>query len=293
MVNSSLYKGFTMRIITTVAVVLFVYLNAHSQSLTRKQINLFLGSQTVNCDKFMTSSDLDFLNYVDSEGYSGLLGNYMFIGIMYQIEFKDKVEAKVTVGMHSDLAPVKLNFSSSYFFNRTIGFGASFFGYPQNINDFNLHHWNNDVGLIDLNTNTRQRKIYNLGLAIGPDLRFRSSIFSFNIKLHSGVRWLKSFTEGFFQKQINGNYIRATNYITHNSPTFYFFPQVEIEIKLFKIGQTTIGIMGKASREWSYREINYTKNVSEWVNAPYSRTVTFPGHKYIKYDYDVGLNFSW
>lgn len=290
MLSSSYLSGNTKWVAATFLLVAVAASDAASQISMKNHLNLFVGSQGIACQKIWNGSNIDFLNYVDAEGYSG---NYMYIGAMWHFELGNKVEGKFMVSMQSDMAPVLFNFNASYFFRKSFGLGFSYFGYPQTIENFHLHHWNNDIGLVDLSSNARYSRTYNMGLALGPEYRFRRRYVTFDLKLHSGVRWVSSFTASIFQKQINGNYIRAIEYRTQNSPSMYFFPQAELGIHLFQMGRYSVGLKGKVLLELSGRTINYTQSISEWVYSPYTRNVTTQSHKYRKVDYDFGLSFSW
>lgn len=267
----------------------FVSLSAQSQS-SKYHLNLFAGSQGIACQKIWQGGIMDFLNYLEAEGYSE---NYLYIGVLWHYEINSQLEGRIMVGMQSDMAPVLLNLSTSYFFGKRLGLGVSFFGYPEILSNFQFHHQSIDAGMADFSYNSRSRRIYSMGFAIGPDYRLRYPNVTFDLRLHGGARWISSFSEGFLQKQVNGNYIRAIEYQTHNSPAFYFYPQAELGFRLFSLNSVAVGIKVKAALELSNRSIDYTQRISEWVYEPYTRTITPYGHSYRKFDYDFGLNFSW
>lgn len=289
MFSSSFLSGYTKWLAPTFILITVAASDAASQISMRNHLNFFVGSQGVACQKIWNGSNIDFLNYIDAQGYSG---NYMYIGAMWHFELGNKIEGKFMVSMQSDMAPVMLNFNASYFPRKSLGLGVSYFGYPQTIENFQLHH-QNDVGLVSFYSYARYRRIYNTGLALGPEYKFRRRYVTFDLKLHGGVRWVSTFSEGFTQKQINGNYIRTIEYHTQKSPSMYFFPQAELGIHLFQIGKYSVGLKGKVLLELSSRKIDYSQSISEWVYAPYTRNVTTQSHKYRKVDYDFGLNFSW
>ncbi len=263
--------------------------NAQSQTY-KNQLNLFAGSQGIACQKIWNGSVMDFLNYIEAEGYSE---SYLFIGALWHYELNDKLEGRIMVSMQSDMAPALLNVSSSYYFRKRLGVGISFFGYPETISNFHLFHQNNDVGMSDFNSNSRYRRVYSMGFALGPDYKFRYRFVNFNLRLHSGVRWIRPFSEGFIQKQVNGNYIRTIEYHTRTSPSLFFYPQAELGLQLFRVDNVYVGFKMKVFLELSQRTINYSRSISEWVYEPYTQTITTQNHSYRKIDYDFGLNFSW
>jgi hypothetical protein len=68
------------------------------------------------------------------------------------------------------------------------GFGVSVLGYPQYINDLKEFHWDNDAELItDLNSNYRQAKLYNAGVALGSEFAYSNSWLAVSQRAHVGV----------------------------------------------------------------------------------------------------------
>jgi len=263
-----------------------------AQVLTEKRFEMFFGAQGISCDSFPDGSNIDFLNYIEKDDFSG---NCAYIGFAGSAKVGEKVLCSVLVGMYSDLSPVNYNVSASYSLFRFIGFGASFLGYPQLIDRYDMYHWNTDVGMYaNLNPNYRQRRLYNLGFAAGPQLNYKNKWININMKLHAGVRWTRSLEDAILQKQIAGNYIRLISYETSNSPSLYFFPEVKVGIKLFRISETSIGLRSRFSSEITQRFINYSVISSEWTLDNSSESyIKSPKHNYSKIDFDFGIYFEW
>lgn len=265
---------------------------AKAQLAIEKSFEVLFGVQGVSCDSFADGENIDFLNYIDAEGFSG---NYSYLGFAGSVNLGKRFSGNFLVGMYSDLSPVNYNISASYFPFNSFGIGTSFFGYPQYINEYNQFHWNNDIGMYaDLDNNYRQRRMYNLGLAVGPEVRYKTQGFSLNLRLHGGIRWNRIFEDAILQKKINGNLVRIIIYETTSSPNPYLFPELEIGIKLFKVSETNVGFRTRIAAEFSDRTLNYSRTIAEWTIE--NQTTNFlesPAHIYRKIECDFGFYFQW
>lgn len=260
--------------------------------MKERRIGFAVGNQGSYCDSFPDGANLDFLNYVYRDKYTGNLAYISFSGYF---KFSDTLDLSVNIGMYSDLAPTKHNFSIRYFPYRILGFGISYMGYPQYVNEFNQYHWNTDQGLYaDLDPNYKQHKMFNYGLAIGPEIRYSYSNISVDFRTHVGIRWVDILDVEILQKAINGNFRRVIHYRTDPSPNLYFYPEINLGLKLFTISKTDIGIRFRSAAEYSKRAISYTRSTYDWVaDEPIVSKVKPISHSSFVYEFDFSLQLRW
>lgn len=264
----------------------------NAQSIKTKQFGLSLGNQAAYCEKIQNPSDLNFLNYAYTDNFTG---NLLYLTLNAYYEFTNNMQLNMVVGMYSDLAPVKYNFAFSYLPYNLFGIGVSFLGYPQYIDNYNQFHWDNDTGLIaDLDANYRQEKVYNAGLAAGPEFAYSNSWLALNLRAHFGVRWVEKFNTSIVQKQINGNYKRLYQYHIGRNPNPYLLPELEVQVKVITLSKSSLGIKLRAAAELSKRTLNYTRTTYEWLyTSRVSEEITFGSQKYSTFETDLGIYFSW
>lgn len=280
------------RISITLLLLCISLLLAKSQIVKEKQFAFAVGNQGAFCDSFPDAENLDFLNYIYRDRFTGNLAYIVFSGYF---KFSDSLDLNIEVGMYSDLVPAKYNFTLRYFPIKNIGFGFSFLGYPQYLNEFNLYHWNTDVELFaDLDSNYRQYKMYNMGLGLGPAIRFANQGLTFYFSANAGIRWVEVLETNVYQKAIDGNFRRTIHYKTRNNPNFYLFPEVTLGVKLFSFSSTVVGIKIRSAAELSRRSMKYTYQIADWT-ASNSETITVRPvyHNYLTYEVDFGIYLRW
>ncbi len=266
---------------------------AKSQIVKEKQFNFSVGNQGAFCDSFPDGANLDFLNYVYRDNFSGNLAYISFMGFF---KFSDSLDLSVNIGMYSDLAPTKNSVSIRYFPYKMLGFGISFMGYPQYFNEYNQFHWNTDEGLYaDLDPNYRQHRMFNYGLALGSDFRYSyNNRFFVDFRAYAGLRWFDILDVEILQKAINGNFRRVIHYRTSPSPSLYFYPEINLGLKLFTISKTDIGFRFRSAAEFSKRAINYTRTTYDWVaDEPTVSKVKPKSHSSSILEVDFGLHLRW
>jgi len=265
---------------------------SQAQNTKSKQFGISIGNQAAYCNKIENPDNLNFLNYAYTDNFTG---NLLYIAFNAYYEFSDKLHLNMLVGMYSDLAPVKYNFAFSYLPYNLFGFGVSFLGYPQYIDDYNLFHWENDRGLIaDLDSNFRQEKVYNTGLAAGPEFAFSNKWLAMNLRTHLGVRWTEKFNTSIIQKEINGNYKRLYEYSVGRNLNLYLLPELELRFKIITLEKSSLGIKIRTAAEFSNRTLNYTRTTHEWIYADgISENIKFAPQQYSTFETDLGIYLSW
>ncbi|KAB2870770.1 MAG: hypothetical protein F9K37_04985 [Bacteroidales bacterium] len=272
------------------ALCLFSY-SAFNQNV-EKSISFFVGFQGIFCDSFPDKSNQDFLNYIDRDGLSG---NYAYVGFSGRIDIDQKYRASLSFGMYSDFSPTNINLTTSYYPFKHLGFGASFFGYPQYISYYFSYFQNNSPGMYpDLDTNSEQDRIYNYGFAVGPEYSLRTKRMDVSLRIHIGFRREQTFEAMLYQKRINSNYLVRHRFESNNEFVPYIYPELEALILVLKTETKKFGIKFHLAGEYTKRRMNYTQESSEWIENQTTRAkVVSNWHQYSKVDLDLGIIYFW
>ena len=277
---------------TLILLSLFMSTIVFSQNISNKQIGLSMGLQGKSCEYIPNTTNLDFLNYLDTDNFTG---NYLYLAFTGNFKIKQQSYLNLVVGMYSDLLPVKYNISFSHIPWNIFGFGISLLGYPEYINEITQFHWDNDQSMFgSLDTNYWQKKNYNLGLALGPEIKYEHNGLTIDLRLHAGLRWINNFETRIAQKEINGNYRRVFDYAIKRNFTPYVLPEFELRYRLFSISDSKIGVKLRAACEFANRTQNYNRTTYEWTAANRITTgVNLAKHKYSTTEFDFGFFYEW
>ncbi|MFP4557295.1 MAG: hypothetical protein ACLFNU_10520 [Bacteroidales bacterium] len=263
-----------------------------SQQVNKKQLGFSMGLQGRYCATIPNNSHLDFLNYLDTDKFTG---NYLYLNFNGNFKLSNLYYINMVVGMFSDLAPVKYNFTFSYLPWNNYGLGVSFLGYPEYINEITQFHWDNHEGMYGTtDSNYWQRRNYNMGFALGPEFKYQHKSLSLDFRVHAGLRWVKRFDTGIAQKELYGNYRRVFNYEIDNNFNLYILPELEFCVNMFSISESLVGLKFRAAGEFTKRTLNYQQTTYHWT-AQNSRVdyVTLPKHPYRTLEFDFGLFVRW
>lgn len=265
-----------------------------SQQTNKKQIGFSIGLQGRSCATIPNDTHLDFLNYLDTDNFTG---NYLYINLNGNFSFSNHYYMNMVVGMYSDLAPVKYNFALSYIPWNSFGLGVSFLGYPEYINEITQFHWDNHQGMYgsgSTDSNYWQRSNYNMGIAVGPEFKYEYRALSVDFRVHAGFRWVKRFDTGIAQKELYGNYRRVYNYEVGSNLNLYILPEFEFRVNMFTVSESIIGIKVRVAGEFSNRTLNYQQTTYNWTAQNISvNDVTLPKHSYSTFEFDFGLFARW
>lgn len=266
---------------------------ALTQNISNNQIGMGMGLQGKSCERIPNSTNLNFLNYLDTDDFTG---NYAYIVFNGNFKIKQQSFANIVVGMYSDLLPTKLNVSFSHIPWNIFGFGVSFLGYPEYINEITQFHWDNDEGMFgSTDPNYWQKRNYNIGLALGPEIKYNHNGLTIDLRVHAGFRWVNNFETRIAQKEVDGNYRRVYDYWVKRNFNPYIFPEFELRYRLFSFSESKkVGFKLRAACEISNRTLNYTRTTYEWTAE--TRTdaeINLPKHGYSSVELDLGFFYEW
>ncbi len=267
-------------------------LPAQGRFIEKKQASLWFGIRDITRDSLANSGDLDFLNYLHS---SDEMAEYQYLGLSAHLWFRGNWEADLKVAMYDDFAPTSLNIKAIWMPRKYLGFTAGFYSYPQLMNEFNMFHRLSDEGWFgDTDTNFRQRRIHETGIMAGVVMPVNHRFIHLTLYLNGGISTLSKFSEKVTQKMINGNMRREIRYSTKNSPDFFFFPEAELGLDCFRIGNSTLGVRGHASWFTVKRSVDYNRTTWEWTyDNPLQEEVDNPAHRFTKFEIDAGIYITW
>lgn len=267
-------------------------LPAQARFIEKKQTSVWFGVRDITPDSLANSGDLDFLNYFYS---SDEMAEYQYLGLSAHLWFRGNWEADLKVGMYDDFAPTSLNLKASWRPTKYLGFTAGFYSYPQLLNEFNMFHRLSDEGFYgDTDSNLRQRRVHESGIMAGLVMPVDYRFIHLTLYMNGGISTLSKFSEKVTQKMINGNMKREIRYSTKNSPALFFFPEAELGLDCFRIGETTLGIRGRVSWYAVKRSVDYNRTTWEWTyDNPVYEEVDNPAHRFSKLEIDAGLYLTW
>ena len=267
-------------------------LQAQGRFIEKKQTSIWLGIRDITRDSLANSGDLDFLNYLYS---SDEMAEYQYLGLSAHLWFRGNWEADLKVAMYDDFAPTSLNLKAIWMPMSYLGFTVGFYNYPQLMNEFNMFHRLSDEGFYgDTDSNFRQRRVHETGVMAGLVMPVNYRFIHFALYLNGGISTLSKFSEKVTQKMINGNMRREVRYSTQHSPALFFFPEAEMGLDCFRIGNATLGIRGHTSWYVVKRSVDYNRAVWEWTyDNPVHHQVDNPNHLFTKFEIDAGIYISW
>lgn len=267
-------------------------LPAQEKFIEKKQVALWFGIRDIASDSLGNTGDLDFLNYLHS---SADMAEYQYLGLSAHLWFRGSWEADIKVAMYDDFAPNNLNIKALWVPLKNLGFTAGFYTYPQLMNEFNMFHRIEDEGFYgDTDNNFRQRRIRESGLMAGLVLPFNWHFLHATAYLSGGLSTLSPFDEKVTQKMINGNMKREIRYSTRHSPALFFFPEVELGVDCFSIGNAKAGLRVRSSWYMVSRSIDYSRVTYDWTyDNPIREEVDNPNHNFSKFEFDAGFSLTW
>jgi hypothetical protein len=281
-------------LILTLVLSLFGGTKAYSQEkfIQDHKISLFFGTRNVSRDSLQNTENIDFLNYLHS---SPDMAEYQYLGFSTHLKFRGNWEADIKIAMYDDFAPNNINLKAQYFPLKNLGLSVGFYTYPQLLNDFTTYHRINDMGFYgDISSNFRQMRIHETGFMAGLVLPLDYRAFHIRINLNGGVSSLSTFKDVVQQKQINSNLRREIKYSSLASPALFLFPEIELSLDCFKVGNTKIGIQAQSSWYTVSRSIDYNRIVYEWTSiAPAIERIENPNHHFEKFELDFGFFITW
>ncbi len=192
-----------------------IEVQAQDKFISNYAISMFFGVRDTKVDSFPNTPNVDFMNYL-YDSHEG--SDYQYLGFSGHFWFKHNWEGDIKVAMYDDFAPDNLDITVQYFPLKNIGVSFGLYTHSLLMNDFTMFHKTTGEGLYgDLETNFRQRKLFDRGVQCGVLLKQDYGKFHASFKLSGGVSSFKPFPEVVLQKQVDGNFVRRIEYQTHNT----------------------------------------------------------------------------
>ncbi len=279
-------------IVLLMAILLSQGVVAQDKFIAVHKLAILGGVRDTKIDSFPNAQNVDFMNYI----YGSLNSfDYGYIGFEGQFRIKSKWAADIKVAMYDDFAPDNLDISVQYFPVRSIGISLGLYTHSQLMNDFTMFHRTTGTGLYgDLETNFRQRKLFDRGMQVGVLFARDFGAFHPSLKINGGISSFKPFAETVLQKEINGNFLSRIDYETKNTWNPFIFPELRFDIDCLNINNYKIGVQFQASLFYSQKAINYEQTTYMWtLENPLTEKVDSPTHSYRKFDMDMGIYMRW
>lgn len=250
------------------------------------------GGRVIHRSMQAMGDDIDFMNYLNdgNDGYYGV----MSFGLTFSPD--DKWTFGAGLSMLSDMLPNHMRIEVRRHINNlnpqwSWGLKAIVYAYPQYMNEFNQFHIQNDTGIIaDLNTNYRQRTLFDLGISAMPYLSYMNDRFQATMGSGIGFNSFKQFHEIILQKKENGNLRREIRYETLPSPAITSHSEAEAIYAFLKDRSLSFGVIAKTEFLMTFRNISYKRTIFTWTDDNFVENEIHPDRKfYAKFDFSLGL----
>jgi hypothetical protein len=270
------------------------HLSSQDKFIQNYKVSTWFGFRYMERDSFQNNENIDFLNYLLSYDEAGV-SEYQYLGFTAHFWLRNNWEAVFKIAMFDDFAPNNLNITIHHYPLGFAGFSLGIYGFPQLLNDFSTYHRVNDAGWYgDINTNFRQRYLYEYGLSTGARFKVNWKSLHLFTGMNFGITRVPGFREIVQQKEINTNFRKEIHYKTHASWSPFLFPELELNIELFKLKQKTAGIQLQTNWYSTNRRMNYTRTVYSWeMNTPEIDEIKPRLHRIKKFEADLGVYLRW
>ncbi len=267
-------------------------LGAQDPLMHNIDFSVTLGTANISLEKFKTGEDMDFLNYMESDlDYIELSA----IKLGWSFDFATRMFADINVIVMSDLVPDNYDISVHRFFNRTFGLGLGSLCYSNYIPAFEDYHKVTDPEYFILDQNMRQFESYDFGVYITPTFR---PVYSDRLKILLRCDLgFSSFMEehtSFYLKREFSNEMRLVEYTTVKRFQPYVNPKMKVKLKVFALGNVSVGILCNSNFLYSKKNMNYDRTIQVWTaENPIEAFIQPPKHNYTRFELDGGMYFAW
>ena len=266
-------------------------LKSQDKLIEKYTFSSWFGVRYIECDSLPDGENLDFLNYLYDLNESDIFPDYGYLGMASHLWLKGNWEMDIKLAMYDDFIPNQFNIATQYYPLKSLGINFGMYSYHQLMNEYNLYHHHADTGFYgDVDPNFRQRKLYDFGIIIGPVISLEGKRMHGTLKINGGLGTFITFSESIIQKKVNSNFRREIGYRTKETPTLFFFPELEAGCDLIRFPHATLGIQVQASYYLANRSLNYTLVTLNWIaENPVEENIKSPKHHYYKIDFDFGI----
>lgn len=269
---------------------------ASAQAKPQKEelrLDIQFGGRFIQRPDQSPGSDIDFMNYLrDDFGKN----SYGVLGFGFMLAPNDRWSFYTGFSMLSDMLPNHMRVTvkhkvDSLNRNWNWGIGSSLYTYPQYLNQFNQFHIQTDTGIIaDLNSNYRQRTLFDIGFSVMPWFSYSYQRFQATLSTGFGINFFVPFNEQIAQKKPNSNYRREIKYETIAAPALTSHSEAEVTYNLLFNKHVSLGLIAKAEFLVARRTIPYSRTILTWTaDNPLNETVKPKKIIYTKTDFSAGL----
>ena len=282
-------KQYTLIIWLFIGNILF----AQNFKLRNQSVSFSMGVLDYNVQKTPASQNLDFINYLEDypEG-----PDYITVKFGYSFDYTSKMTADIQLILMDALVPDNFDISTHYYFNKWLGVGVGSMlhkTYITGIEQFQVQSLP-DYYLLD--ENEYQSKVSDLGFYISPALKpFDTDVFRLLIKCDLGMSSFMKKEVSFYHKKKLSNEKLIYHYETTPAFQAYIQPKMEMRVRTFKIGRSSLGFLVKSNYFYSKKSIHYQRSIQKWVSDENKKTETIqsPKHQYSGLEFEVGVFWKW
>lgn len=279
-------------IIFTILLLINFCLSAQNSKIHNQEFSFSVGIAELNIEKFSSTQNLDFVNYVDS--YPEYL-DYITVKLGYKFDFSSKLSGNIKLILMDDLVPDNYDISAHYFFNHRIGLGGGSILNKIYITSFEEYQVQNLPNYYLVDDNIQQFKTYDLGFYLSAVVKpIDSDIFKVLLKCDLGISsFLKKETTFYHKKKLSNERLQY-HYEIKTAFQPYIQPKLEFRLRALKLKKTFLGILLNTSYYYSNRSINYTRTIHEWtLENSVKNEIKSPIHKYCRFEFDIGIFANW
>ena len=266
---------------------------AQKIKLRNQSVSFSVGVLDYSVQKMPATRNLDFVNYLEDypEG-----PDYITVKLGYTFDYSSKMTADIQLIMMDDLVPDNFDISTHYYFKKWLGVGVGSMlhkTYITGIEQFQVQSLP-DYYLLD--ENQYQSKVYDLGFYISPALKpFDTDVFRLLIKCDLGMSSFMKKEASFYHKKKLSNERLAYHYETNPAFQAYIQPKMEMRLRAFKMGGSSLGFLVKSNYFYSKKSIHYQRSIQKWVSDENKKTETIqsPKHQYSGLEFEVGIFWKW
>ena len=261
---------------------------AQKLKLKNKEFNFTIGSSELKVDKFSPNENLDFLNFVDFDpDYT----DFIILKLGYKFDFFSKMSADIKLVMMDDIIPDNFDISVYYFVTPSIGIGVGSMlnkGWITGFEEYQSQYLSNYFILDD---NVKQFINYDLGFYLSPIVKpIDNDIFKLQLSFDLGISSFNKQSATFYYKKEFSNERVQYHYNTTHKYQPYIQPKIDIRLKLFKIKNTSIGLLLNSNYYYSQKSINYTRSIQSWTLENSTTEQIKPAkHEYSRYEVNMGI----
>jgi len=257
----------------------------------KKRVSLYGGFRNVNLSQKPLGNNLDFLNYVYTDGQFDI---YQYSEVELKLWSKENYQIETKISFYDNLTPYGFNVSFNYLLNSRVGVEAGSMAsrlYLTEFNQFYSHVFDQEFypRTIERQWNFSLGSVY-----IGPTFQMNYKWLQFETTLKAGVSSYLPFHQQNSIKKYQSNYKMVFDYQTNMNAAFFVMPEIEIFADIVKLNKILLGGRFKVNHYYSRNAVNYKLTTYEWTyENPVESKVRNTKHTFQQTDWDFGVFLRW